>query len=63
MFLQLLKSKSKEENELSRLFDHIRESQVIDVVGRGTVVIEPETIFDSPEFKKALERAASIVKR
>lgn len=63
MFLQLLTSKTNEEMELSRLLDSVKQPSDIHVVGRGTVVIEPENIFESPKFKEALDRAASIIKR
>ncbi|WP_236200690.1 hypothetical protein [Pseudomonas pseudonitroreducens] len=63
MFLQLLKAKTKEERELSQLLSQLPSTDDLAVVGRGTIVIEPESIFESAKFKSALERAAKIVKR
>lgn len=61
MFLQLLKSKTEEEQELTRLISQLPDD--LSVVGRGTIVIKPKAVFDSPEFKTAVEFATKIVKR
>jgi len=31
------------------------------VGGRGTIKIDPQEVFDSPEFQRALQRAQAIV--
>lgn len=62
MFLSFLSEPTKEQKEISSFIKSSAESNKnVQVVGRGTIVIEPRSIFEDQHFKDGLERAARIV--
>lgn len=50
---------SAREREIAQLVKNSYKS--VRVVGRGTIKIDPQEVFDSPEFQLALQRAKAIV--
>jgi len=55
----LLKAPSEEERKLAQTINNSYKS--LRVVGRGTIRIDPEEVFDSPEFKQDLDRAKRLI--
>ncbi|TWI53044.1 hypothetical protein IQ22_02883 [Pseudomonas duriflava] len=55
----LFNTPSEEELKLAQTINNSYKS--LRVVGRGTIRIDPEEIFESPEFKQDLARAKRLV--
>ncbi|ENA36593.1 MULTISPECIES: hypothetical protein [Pseudomonas] len=55
----LFRAPSEEERKLAQTINNSYKS--LRVVGRGTIRIDPEEVFDSPEFKQDLDRAKRLI--
>jgi hypothetical protein len=57
--IALFQAPSAEEQKLAKTINDSYKS--LRVVGRGTIRIDPEEVFDSPEFKQDLDRAKRLI--
>lgn len=61
IFVKLGLAPSESDKKLRDLVNNSYKS--VRVVGRGTVVIDPREVVQTPEFKAAREQAAAIVRQ
>lgn len=63
--LDLIDTRSESEKQQEKkLIDAIKNGpKTLRVVGRGTLMVDPEEIANSPSFKRDLERARKLVEQ